>query len=63
MLSDRVSLTNLTGLSQSLQSFPDSRSDVVDRARDLIADPNYPSSSMLTALSQKLADGLSNGNL
>ena len=62
MLSDRISLTNLSGLNQSLQGLPDSRPDVVERAQSLIADPNYPSASLLTSLSQKLAASLSSND-
>jgi hypothetical protein len=62
MLSDRISLTNLSGLNQALQGLPDSRPDVVERAQSLIADPNYPSASLLTSLSQKLAASLSSND-
>jgi len=59
MPSDQISLTNLSSADEALKSLPDSRPDVVERAKSLIADPNYPSSSMMSALSQKLASAFS----
>jgi len=58
MLSDRVSLTNSSALEQALGSSPASRPDMVERAKALIADPNYPSSDTLSAVSWHLAAAL-----
>jgi len=58
MLSDRVSLTNMSALEQALDNAPASRPDVVERAKALIADPAYPSPETLAAVSRRLAAGL-----
>jgi len=58
MLSDGLSLTNSSALEQSLENAPASRSEVVDRAKTLIADPAYPSGQTLAAVSLRLASGL-----
>jgi hypothetical protein len=62
MLSDRVSLTNSSALEQALGSSPTSRPDMVERAKALIADPNYPSSDTLSAVSRLLASALTSDN-
>jgi hypothetical protein len=62
MLSDRVSLTNSSALEQALNSTPTSRPDMVERARSLLADPNYPSSDTLSAVSRQLASALMSDN-
>jgi 2,4-dienoyl-CoA reductase-like NADH-dependent reductase (Old Yellow Enzyme family) len=62
MLSDRVSLTNSSALEQSLANTPASRPDMVEMARALIADPSYPSSDILSAVSRQLASGLMSDN-
>jgi hypothetical protein len=62
MLSDRVSLTNSSALEQALGNSPASRPDMVERAKALIADPNYPSSDTLSAVSLHLASALSSDN-
>jgi hypothetical protein len=62
MLSDRVSLTNSSALDQSLANSPASRPEMVERAKALIADPNYPSSETLSALSRQLASALMSDN-
>ena len=58
MLSDNVSLTNSSALEQALAIAPASRPEMVERAKSLIADPNYPSSDTLSAVSRQLATGL-----
>ena len=58
MLTDQVSLTNSSALDQALGNSPASRPDMVERAKSLIADPNYPSSQTLSAVSRQLATGL-----
>jgi hypothetical protein len=58
MPTDRVSLTNSSALEQALDSSPASRPDMVERAKALIADPNYPSSATLSAVSRQLASAL-----
>jgi hypothetical protein len=62
MLSDRVTLTNSSALEQALGSSPASRPEMVERARSLIADPNYPSSDTLSAVSLHLASALTSDN-
>jgi hypothetical protein len=63
MFSDQVSLTNSSALEQALASSPASRPDMVERAKALIADPNYPSSDTLSAVSRQLASALTPENL
>ena len=58
MLTDRVSLNNSSALEQAFNNTPASRPDMVERARSLIADPNYPSSDTLSAISRQLASAL-----
>jgi hypothetical protein len=48
-------------LDGALQSVPDVRSDAVDRAKQLINDPNYPSADTIKKLSSFLADKLTSG--
>jgi hypothetical protein len=58
MLSDRVSLTNSSALEQALGSSPAARPDMIERAKALIADPNYPPADTLSAVSRHLASAL-----
>jgi len=58
MLTDRISLNSSSALEQALDSSPASRPDMVERARSLIADPNYPSSDTLSAVARQMASGL-----
>jgi hypothetical protein len=58
MLSDRFSSINLPALQTALDDLPASRPDVLDRARALIADPDYPSPDILSALCMHLASAL-----
>lgn len=53
---DQVTLTNSNAVQQALENTPASRPDVVARARDLIADPNYPGSEVTSRVSQLLAN-------
>lgn len=46
-------------LEGALQSVPDSRPDAVERAKQLISDPDYPSADTVKQLSNFLADKLS----
>jgi hypothetical protein len=55
MLSDQVSLSNSSALEQALQNVPDSRAEMVERAKALIADPTYPSTNMMQAMSWRIA--------
>ena len=63
MPTDRVSLTSSSALEQALDSSPASRPEMVDRAKALIADPAYPSSAVLSAVSQHLAAGLTSDDV
>jgi hypothetical protein len=45
-------------LRQTLENVPDSRPEAVERARKLIADPNYPSQRTLLILARHLAQHL-----
>jgi hypothetical protein len=47
-----------TALESALKSLPDSRPEAVDRARDLINDPSYPSADVVKKLSSFLTDKL-----
>jgi hypothetical protein len=49
---------NSTALDEALQNLPAARPDAVARARDLIADPGYPSSGTLSQISSLLAGAL-----
>ncbi len=62
MLSDQVSLTNASALEKALDSLPASRPEKVEQARVLIADPSYPSSDTLSAVSRQLASALISDN-
>jgi hypothetical protein len=55
VFSDEALFAHLPALEQTLQSLPDSRPEAVARARDLIADPDYPSQHKLQMLAQHLA--------
>jgi len=63
MPTDRVSLTSSSALEQALESSPASRPEMVERAKALIANPNYPSSDVLSAVSRHLATALTSDNL
>jgi len=63
MPTDRVSLTSSSALEQALDSAPASRPEMVERAKALIADPNYPSSAVISAVSRQLATGLTSDDL
>lgn len=62
MLSDRVSLTNSSALEQALANSPASRPEMVERAKSLIADPNYPPAEVLSAVSRLFASALTSEN-
>jgi len=47
-----------TALEGALHSLPDARPDAVERARQLISDPNYPSADVVRKLSGFLAGKL-----
>jgi hypothetical protein len=53
---DRVTLTDMTSIQSALENTAASRPDAVARARQLINDPNYPSPSVTSQVSQLLAD-------
>jgi hypothetical protein len=48
------------GLDRALAGMPDMRPDAVERARKLIADPNYPSKETLWRVGELLASGFAN---
>jgi hypothetical protein len=52
---DGVSLSDSTALEGALASVPDSRPEAVQRAKDLLADPNYPPLVLIQKLSRLLA--------
>jgi hypothetical protein len=58
MLSNRVSLTNLSALEQALERSPASRPEMVEQARALIANPDYPSPDILSEVARHLAAAL-----
>jgi hypothetical protein len=51
-----------TAINSALRNSPDSRPDAVDRARELINDPDYPDSSTIRQISQLLARQIGGGN-
>jgi hypothetical protein len=51
-----------TALNEALDNQPASRPEAVARARNLIADPNYPSSDTLRQVSNLLAESLTSEN-
>ena len=53
---DQVTLTNSNAVQQALENTPASRPDVVARARQLIADPDYPGSEVTGPVSQLIAN-------
>ncbi len=55
---DGVSLTSSEALDSTLKSLPDVRPEAVERAKTLVADPNYPTPEMLQKLSRHLAEHL-----
>jgi hypothetical protein len=54
-LTDEELFARLPELHQTVQHLPAARPDAVARARKLVADPDYPSSAKLRALSRQLA--------
>jgi len=59
---DRVTLTDLSAVRGALESTPASRPEMVAKAQDLIASPNYPSASVTNQVSQFLADKMLSQN-
>ena len=59
---DRITLTDLTSIQGALENAPSSRPDVVAKARQLIADPNYPNQSVTSQMSSFLADKIFSQN-
>ena len=53
-----VSFDRSSDLDGVVQNLPASRPDAVARAQQLIADPNYPSSDILSSVSKLLASNL-----
>ena len=56
------SFANSSALEEAVKNLPASRPEAVAQARDLIADPNYPSAETLRQISHLLADHLSSGD-
>jgi hypothetical protein len=56
------SFASSSALEETVQNLPASRPEAVAQARDLIADPNYPSAETLRRISNLLADHLISGN-
>jgi hypothetical protein len=56
--SEEVSLNGLSSVTGQLQGTPDIRPEAVERARTLIANPNYPGTDEMSKVSQLLADNL-----
>jgi hypothetical protein len=52
------SFASSSALEAALKNTPDVRASEVDRARELISDPNYPSSGTINQLAGFLADKL-----
>jgi hypothetical protein len=58
---DSASFPGASALDQALAAVPNSRPEVVARAKALVADPNYPSGETLKQLSSFLAAKLISG--
>jgi hypothetical protein len=58
---DGVSFEGSAALDEAVKGLPDSRPEAVDRARELINNPNYPSQETVGRLSQFLATKLTSG--
>lgn len=56
--SEEASLNGLASVTGALQGTPDIRPAAVERARTLIANPNYPGMEIMSKVSQLLADNL-----
>jgi hypothetical protein len=59
---DTASFSGAAGVDASLASLPDSRPEAVERARQLINDPTYPSSQVVKQISQFLTPQLISEN-
>lgn len=59
---DRTGFASSTALDGALKLIPDVRPEAVDRARELINDPDYPSADTVSKLSDFLAAKLTVGN-
>ena len=57
---DSASFAGSSALQGALSALPDSRPDAVERARQLISDPTYPSPQAIRQLSQFLVSNLAN---
>lgn len=55
---DTAAFAGSTAINNALQGTADSRPDAVERARALIADPQYPGQTVLGQVSQLLAGKL-----
>jgi hypothetical protein len=59
---DRAGFASSAALDGALKQIPDVRPEAVDRARDLISDPDYPSADTVSKLSDFLAAKLTVSN-
>jgi len=55
---DEVALSGAEKLNQSLAATPDVRSDKVDYAQRLVADPSYPSSDVVRSVAGVIAQNI-----
>lgn len=55
-VSTETAFTASAQLSDRLAATPDVRPDAVSKAKQLIADPNYPDSKTVDTIARKLAD-------
>ena len=53
---DQVHIDKASSLRSSLQQVPEIRPEVVERARALAADPNYPSAGIIRQISQAIVN-------
>ena len=56
---DQAAFATSAALEGQLKSLPDSRPDAVDKARDLLQDPNYPPLVLIQKIGRLLAINLS----
>jgi hypothetical protein len=59
---DTASFARSAAVEAALKSLPDIRPEAVDRAKQLISDPNYPPAATVKQLSQFLAANLPSEN-
>ena len=60
--SDSTSFRQSDAVEEAIETTPDVRSEAVEKARMLLNDTNYPTRSVITSISQLIAQKLSQGS-